>query len=300
MDQKTNTVASILFMVTGMATVGVIDNFITYIAVEVSLWQFHFLRSMIAVPAILGFGLLAGWTLRPLRLWPVLGRNMFLSGAMFVYFGCLGFFPISAVAAGLFTAPVLVMFIDAVWSRRRIGPIRLATACLGFLGTLLVLKPDVGGLGWANLIPVSAGLMYAFGNVATRKWCEGESAVALLWSYMFLMLIFGAWGVIYLHFFPGDPSSYLTRGWVWPSASVWMWIAIQAVFSLIGIGFIMKAYLIGEVTYVSIFEYSMLIFASATAWMLFGDRLGALGFVGIGVIIVTGIVIAVRSNAADN
>jgi drug/metabolite transporter (DMT)-like permease len=44
----------------------------------------------------------------------------------------------------------------------------------------------------------------------------------------------------------------------------------------------------------------MLIFASATAWMLFGDRLGALGFVGIGVIVVTGIVIAVRSNAADN
>ena len=50
-------------MVTGMATVGVIDNFITYIAVEVSLWQFHFLRSMIAVPAIVAFGLLAGWTL---------------------------------------------------------------------------------------------------------------------------------------------------------------------------------------------------------------------------------------------
>jgi drug/metabolite transporter (DMT)-like permease len=243
---------------------------------------------------------MVGWTLRPLRIFPVLGRNMFLSGAMFVYFGCLGFFPISAVAAGLFTAPVLVMFIDAVWSRRRIGPIRLATACLGFLGTLLVLKPDVGGLSWANLIPVSAGLMYAFGNVATRKWCEGESAVALLWSYMFLMLIFGALGVVYLYFYPGNPDSYLTRAWVWPSASVWMWIVIQAVFSLIGIGFIMKAYLIGEVTYVSIFEYSMLIFASTTAWVLFGDRLGPLGFIGIGVIIVTGIVIAIRSNAAED
>jgi len=107
-------------------------------------------------------------------------------------------------------------------------------------------------------------------------------------------------GVVYLYFYPGDPDSYLTRAWVWPSASVWMWIAIQAVFSLIGIGFIMKAYLIGEVTYVSIFEYSMLIFASITAWVLFGDRLGPLGFVGIGVIIVTGIVIAIRSNVADN
>ncbi len=295
MDQKTNTVASIFFMVTGMAILGIIDNFMKFIAVEISLWQFHFVRSLIAVPVIVLFGLLADWDLKPKRLWPVLGRNMFLAGAMFVYFGCLGFFPIAAVAAGLFTAPVLVMFIDAIWSRRAIGPIRLATAFVGFIGTILVLKPDVGGLSWANLIPVSAGLMYAIGNVATRKWCEGESAVSLLWSYMFLMLIFGGLGLVYLYFNPGDPSSYLTRGWVWPSAGVWVWIWLQAVFSLVGIGFIMKAYLIGEVTYVSIFEYSMLIFASIAAWVLFGDRLGPLGFVGIWLIIITGIVISLRS-----
>ena len=203
MEQKSNTVASIFFMVTGMAIVGIIDNFVKFISVEISLWQFHFLRSLIAVPVVVIFGLLAGWNLKPRRLWPVLGRNMFLTGAMFVYFGCLGFFPIAAVAAGLFTAPVLVIFIDAVWSRCAIGPIRLATAFIGFIGTILVLKPDVGGLSWANLIPVSAGLMYAFGNVATRKWCEGESAVALLWSYMFLMLIFGGLGAVYLYFNPG-------------------------------------------------------------------------------------------------
>tara|TARA_B110000483_G_scaffold174797_1_gene206814 strand:- start:3841 stop:4701 length:861 start_codon:yes stop_codon:yes gene_type:complete len=285
-------------MVTGMAILGIIDNFMKFIAVEISLWQFHFVRSFIAVPVIVIFGLLAGWDLRTKRLWPVLGRNMFLTGAMFVYFGCLGFFPIAAVAAGLFTAPVLVMFINAIWSRRAIGLIRLATAFVGFIGTILVLKPDVGGLSWANLIPVSAGLMYAFGNVATRKWCEGESAVSLLWSYMFLMLIFGGLGVVYLYFNPGDPSNYLTRGWVWPSAGVWVWIWLQAVFSLVGIGFIMKAYLIGEVTYVSIFEYSMLIFASIAAWVLFGDRLGPLGFVGIGLITITGIVIAIRSKNA--
>jgi drug/metabolite transporter (DMT)-like permease len=281
-----------------MAILGIIDNFMKFIAVEISLWQFHFVRSFIAVPVIVIFGLLAGWDLRTKRLWPVLGRNMFLTGAMFVYFGCLGFFPIAAVAAGLFTAPVLVMFINAIWSRRAIGLIRLATAFVGFIGTILVLKPDVGGLSWANLIPVSAGLMYAFGNVATRKWCEGESAVSLLWSYMFLMLIFGGLGVVYLYFNPGDPSNYLTRGWVWPSAGVWVWIWLQAVFSLVGIGFIMKAYLIGEVTYVSIFEYSMLIFASIAAWVLFGDRLGPLGFVGIGLITITGIVIAIRSKNA--
>ena len=82
----------------------------------------------------------------PKRLWLVLGRNMFLSGAMFVYFGYLGFFPIAAVTAELFTAPVLVMFINVIWSRRAIGRVRLATAVLVFMGTILVLKPFVGGL----------------------------------------------------------------------------------------------------------------------------------------------------------
>ena len=63
-----------------------------------------------------------------------------------------------------------------------------------------------------------------------------------------------------------------------------------------GIGFIIKAYLIGEVTYVSIFEYSMLIFATMTAWLLFGDKVSLLGILGIGLIIVTGTVVAIRSN----
>jgi drug/metabolite transporter (DMT)-like permease len=74
-----------------------------------------------------------------------------------------------------------------------------------------------------------------------------------------------------------------------------LWVWVQAVFSLIGLGFIMKAYLIGEVTYVSIFEYSMLIFATLTAWFVFGDKVGVPGVFGIGLIIVTGTVVLVRS-----
>ncbi len=53
------------FMVTGMAILGIIDNFMKFIAVEISLWQFHFVRSLIAVPVIVVFGLLLGWDLNP-------------------------------------------------------------------------------------------------------------------------------------------------------------------------------------------------------------------------------------------
>jgi multidrug transporter EmrE-like cation transporter len=39
----------------------------------------------------------------------------------------------------------------------------------------------------------------------------------------------------------------------------------------------------------------MLIFATLTAWFLFGDKVGVPGVLGIGLIIVTGTVVLIRS-----
>ncbi len=295
MEQPTQTLRSIGFMVFGMAILGFIDNFVILIADDISLWQFHMTRSAIAVPVALMAGWMLGWRLWPKRFWWVFARNLFLAGAMIVYFGSLGFFPISAVAAGLFTSPILVMFIDAIWSKRAIGPIRLLTALIGFCGVMLVLKPDAGDFGWQNLIPISGGLLYAFGSVSTRKWCEGESAISLLWGYMFQMMIIGAVALLFIEMTTGGGDGYLTRGWVWPNFQTWQVILAQALFSLVGIGCIMQAYLIGEATYVTIFEYSMLIFAGITAWLVFGVAMGPWGILGVAIIIITGVVIAVRS-----
>lgn len=292
---QSSSVASIFFMVAGMAILGVIDSVVFLIAQDVGLWQFHLLRSAIAVPVVLIVAGLVGWRIWPRRFWWVFARSLFLAAAMVVYFGALGYFPIAAVAAGLFTSPILVMFIDAVWSRRRLGPIRLLSAFVGFVGAMMVLNPETGGLGWTNLIPVIGGLLYAFGTVSTRKWCEGESAVSLLWIYMTQMLIVGAIGLGYIEYVMGPGESYLSRGFVWPSQFTWVLIVAQALFSLVGIGFIMQAYLIGEATYVTIFEYSMLIFASIAGYLIFGFTVGPMALIGMVIIIATGAVITLRS-----
>ena len=283
------------FIVGGLAIVGFIDNFVRLIAGDMSLWQFHFLRGAIAVPLLCAVGIMAGWRLKPIRLGHVLARNMFLSGAMFVYFGCLGFFPMAQVAAGLFTSPILVMLITALWTRTAIGPVRIVAAVVGFIGTLMVLQPAVGGLGWANLIPIVAGLLYAISNVVTRRWCEGESAFALLWSYMAIMCICSAAVVLWLWVFPLGGDDFLTRDWVWPSPFLWGLIVMQAALSLIGIGMIMQAYLMGDATYVTVFEYSFLLSAGLTAYLLFGEVTPPLGLAGVALIMVTGGIIVLRS-----
>ena len=97
----------------------------------------------------------------------------------------------------------------------------------------------------------------------------------------------------------GDGQSFVTKGWVAPSGVFWFWTGIQAVFSMIAVSMLTRAYQIGETSYIAVFEYSFLIFASFWGWVLWGDQLGFWGFVGMPAIIGSGVVIAVRSGAAE-
>ena len=78
---------------------------------------------------------------------------------------------------------------------------------------------------------------------------------------------------------------------------MFFWIAVQAVGSLIGIGLIFRGYQLGEASQVAVFEYSLLVFASFWAWVLWGQTVPLLGFIGMGLIALAGIVIALRSTA---
>ena len=73
------------------------------------------------------------------------------------------------------------------------------------------------------------------------------------------------------------------------------WYVVLATGALIGIGCIFKGYQIGEAGSVAVFEYTLLVFASFWAWVLWGEGVPALGLVGMGMIAAAGIIIAVRS-----
>jgi drug/metabolite transporter (DMT)-like permease len=75
------------------------------------------------------------------------------------------------------------------------------------------------------------------------------------------------------------------------------WFSVQAVGSLIGIGLIFQGYLLGEASHVGVFEYSLLVFASFWAWVLWGQEVPLLAIAGMVLIALAGAVIAVRSSA---
>ena len=280
-----------------MATLGLTDNFVPYLSERGSLWQFHLLRSGMAL-ALLGLIALLGLgVLRPLRPVAVIGRSLFQALAMLIYFGCLSLMPIGVVVAGLFTAPLFVLLISVIFQGKRVGPWRWGAVGLGFAGAMMVIRPDPAALELVAFLPILAGVLYAVGAVATRAWCEGESALTLTAGFFGMLGVFGGLGLWVLG--AGGPeghAGFSLRGWVPLDGSLLFWTAVQAVGSLLGIGLIFRGYLIGEASQVAVFEYSLLAFASFWAWMLWGQVLDPVALAGMVLIAGAGTIIALRSS----
>lgn len=291
-------------MVTGaMALFGLIDNFMRLAAEVGGLWQFHLVRSLIAVGLLVPVALWFGAKLRPLSGRRVLARSALNSTAIVIYFGCLGFMPIAQVAAGLFTAPLFVVLFSNLFFGQRVDISRLCAAALGFAGVVLALRPDAGDLSLWSALPVVAGAFYGLGNLVTRRWCANEGTLVMLGSFFAMMGVWGALGCFGLWIWPlpvpEGGNGFMTRGWV-PTNGVFLWVIIvQAVGSLIGVGLSIRAYQIADPTMIAVCENTLLVFATVWAIILWAEVPDALAFVGVGMVTIAGVMIAMGGRRGD-
>lgn len=291
--------AATLNMVGAMAVIGAIDIYVAVIAQTISLWQFLVMRLVLAAPLVLVLSALGFGTLRPRRVRAVAFRSTLIATGMFCYFGALAFMPIAMALAGLFTSPIFVLLLTAFVLGQRIGPWRIIAVAVGFAGILVVLGPSGGSLGWIAALPVLGGVLYASGVVATRALCEGESTLTLLLGIFMAQGVLGVivLGAVALLDVPvgAEGMAFLTRGWIWPIGEAWPYLLMQVFGSVVGVGLLNRAYQLGEASHVAIFEYSVMIFGPFFGWMLLGQPVTWLQGAGIALIVLAGVIIAVRN-----
>lgn len=280
--------------------IGFTDNFVQTIAQNHGLWQFHAMRSVMALVLVAGAVAALG-----LRAWPrsfraVAARSMVHGTAMVIYFGALAFLPVAIVAAGLFTAPIWVLLIERFAYGRTIPPVSLAAVALGFAGVVLVLGPSaMAGATLAAVLPVAAGVMYAMGNIATREWCAGESALTLTAGFFAALGVIGVAGMGVLALLPlpvpPGPQGFIPRGWVWPDATFLFWTFVQAAGSLCGVGCAVRAYQLARANRVAVMEYVILPASAFWTWVLWNDAPPVPAVAGMALIVAAGVLIAMSA-----
>ena len=297
---ETKPMAAAGAMLLAMAIIGLIDNFVVIIAETHGLWQFQIARMVMAVPVIFVVGALGFGALNA-KSWPaVVTRSAFVAMGLLIYFGGLAFMPIEQVAAGIFTSPIWVLLISVVVFRRKIGLVRASAILTGFLGVVIVLSPDAGEVTALSFVPITAGIFYAIGSILTREWCSDENSLPLLAMNFVAFAAFSAVALVFLAFLNPEVQAgaegFLVRGWAPMDANFLKWVALQAVGSLVGVWFLIRSYQMAETSFISMFEFSFLMFASFWAWVLFGSVPEPWTLLGIALIIAAGIVIALRDD----
>ncbi|WP_179379526.1 DMT family transporter [Jannaschia marina] len=273
-----------------MAIIGFIDQYITLLAESSSLWTFQFLRALMMFALAGAFLLVTRQGLRVRNWRGVIARSAFNATALMIYFGAIGFMPVAQAAAGLFTAPIWILIFSVALFGLRVGPVRVAAALIGFLGVVLVLSPDPTQITILTFVPAAAGAFYAVSAIATREWCGQEGTMELTLGIFAFQALWGLGGIL----LTGDGDTYLTRGFVVPTAEVWGILLLQSVGSLIGVFLLVRGYQLAEASHASVFEFSVLGFSALFGWLLLGQGTGPLGLLGLALISFAGSLIALR------
>jgi len=295
--EQTRLILAGVLVVTAMSMIGLVDNFIKYIGEDGSVWQFHASRSLIICMIVIIFSKVYHLNLRPKRIFPVAIRSLFGASSMIIYFSSLSFIPIAEAGAGLFTAPIFVLIVSSVYFNLKIGIWRILAVIIGFLGVILVLKPDLQDLSYFSILPVIAGFLYGMLGLTTRHLCPDESTEVLTLGFFVALGIFGALGLTYFTIFPvAGGGTFLTKGLVWPTLNFNLVVIVQAIVSVIGVALITRGYQIADASYVSVFEYAFLLSAGFWGYILFGEILDFMALIGVVLIAAAGIIIILRAN----
>ena len=204
-----------------------------------------------------------------------LARSVTLLAGTVTFFTALKFLPLAEAVSINFVAPLLVTALSIPFLSEQVGIRRWTAIVVGFAGVLVIIRPGFGIVHWAAVLPLITAVCYAGYQIMTRIAGRTEDTkTSLFWT--------SAVGVVVMSFVvPFVWSSPDTRGWV-------LMIATGCLFGL-GHYLLIRAFEIAQVSTLSPFLYTQLVWAVVFSVFLFGEFPDRFSIAGAAVVIGSGL-----------
>lgn len=273
------------------------DMAVKYLSSDYAMHQVIGIRSAIAlgITLLLIMPLTGGFSqMRTRRPFAHMLRGLFVVGANMAFFMALASMPMADATAIFFVSPMIIALFSVVFLKETVGPRRWMAIGFGLLGVLIMIRPGSDTFTPIALLPLLAAASYAGLHTLTRKLGVSESAATLAFYIQLTFILFSAAVGLSIgdgRFDTGGHASmaFLTRAWVWPAAADWPFFLITGLGSAIGGLLISQAYRLCEAALVAPLEYIALPLAILWGVLIFGDWPDSWAWVGIFLIISSGI-----------
>jgi drug/metabolite transporter (DMT)-like permease len=277
----------ILAMCIAMALFIVNDTLVKLAAAELPTHQILFLRGLMATLLLCGALAVTGIGREWRRaLHPLVGIRSLLEAAVaYLYIAALATLAVADATAILLLSPLLITAYGAIVMKEDVRWRRWAAIAVGCLGMLLVLRPGGSAFGIGAVLAVLSTVGVAARDLVTRRLPSDIPT-----------LLVTASTVLVLTLMSGAASLLLPNAPVRPTAFVWL--AVAAALVLAGNFAIILAFRGVDVSAVSPFRYTTIVWAVAASWLVFGEIPTPVGWLGIALIVGGGLYAMHRETVA--
>lgn len=215
-------------------------------------------------------------------------RGALMGLAAFLFFTAVTYMPVADAISIFFVEPFILTILSAVLLGEAVGWRRRIAVLVGFAGALLVIQPSFQEIGAVAFLPVATAFIFALYLILTRKIATDDDPLAMQFvagvggaGTMGLALMVGG-GVLGI-----DPL--IAK---WPETShFWSMLLLLG---LLGTGshlLIVLAFARAPASVLAPFQYMEIISATILGLWIFGDFPNAIKWLGISIIVGSGIYI---------
>ena len=279
--QKENFLGSFL-MVVAMATFAVEDSVIKLVSSVLPVGQILFLLGVGGALSFFGLALILrkeifsyGVFTRPMH-FRVISE---VTGRVF-YSSALALTPLASSTMILQATPLVVVIGAAVLFKEKVSALRWAAVLLGFFGVLIIIDPSSDSFSFLSILAVLGMLGFAGRDLASRVVPKSLNILALgFHGFMSIALS----GIVL--------TLFCNESIIWPDSSSWLYLLLGVFLGTIGYSALISAMRIGEVSAITPFRYSRIIFGVAIGMFFFGENITLTATLGCGLIVLSSFVV---------
>ncbi|MEZ5692095.1 MAG: DMT family transporter [Rickettsiales bacterium] len=184
---------AILYMLAAMFCMSVTVIFIKILGKDIHFTQAVAIRHICSIVIVLIWSALLTRRVKPdfhsNRMSGHFWRATFGICAMELWFYAISIMPVTLVTAISFIIPIFSAILAIIFLGERVGIHRWAAIFTGFLGVLIILRPDTGGIGSEAWVALVSALLIAGSGVMIKSLSSSEKPETMVFYMSFFMLM---------------------------------------------------------------------------------------------------------------
>ena len=275
---------AITFNLLAWVMLPIMDGFAKYLSSDLPVlqitWARYFFTVAFTLPIMFFFfrkNLV--WTDKPKL---QLIRGLILLTANVCFFYSISIISLAKALTLAFIAPLIVTAFSPIFLGEKVGFRRWAAVIIGFIGSMVVIRPGFVEINLASLAALGTGVMYGFYLIITRKLSSSDNPLLTL-------LLTGVVGAIIISF-------VMPFVWIKPTLNQWSMMAAIGIFACVGHLFIILSLKYADASKLAPFSYFEIVTNIIIGYYFFSDFPDKWTFLGLFIIILSGIYISRREN----